>query len=136
MPDAIDEPAVVAALDVHVDRVISGGRWCDAEAEGFYRAVVYSGGFEEVYHHLHLQLVRVDAEARGLTVVATVPVAETQGAAMVVSDLTLVGTRGAECGEAIVSARILRWAGEGNRVERMQLRVDARGRYTVSGTPP
>lgn len=132
----IGEGAAVAALDVHIDRVVSGGRWCDERGEGFFRVVAYGGGFEAVYHHLYVQLLRVDADAHTVAVVASVPVEETQDAGTVVTDLTLAGAPDRACGDGIVTARVVRRAGEGEIVQRMRLRIDAVGHYRASFAPP
>jgi hypothetical protein len=128
--------AGVAALDVHVDQVVSGGRWCNERGEGFYRVVAYGGGFEAIYHHLYVQLVRVDVDAQTLAGIATFPVEETRDASMVVTDLMLVGAAERACGDAIVTARVLRRTADGEVVQRMRMTIDATGHYAVSFRAP
>jgi len=61
-----DEDSQVASVPPAVALVRSGGYWCDGERRGFYRVVVWAGGFEEVFHHLYVQQVEIHDDRRML----------------------------------------------------------------------
>ena len=56
--------------------VTAGGAWQQGSEEGFYRAVVVTGGVEHVSHRLFIQWLRINAETQGYELVRTVNVKE------------------------------------------------------------
>lgn len=130
-----EQGEAVSRLDVHIDTVVSGGHWCRGEEEGYYRVIVYSSGIEEVYHHLYIQLVRVDRENANVVVDRTRPVKEAQGLDIVFSNLTLVPADSAACSDALVEADVSRRLIDGERSERFWMRINAVADYQLMFEP-
>lgn len=129
------EREAVSRLDVRVDTVLSGGRWCRGTEQGTYRVVVYSGGFEEVYHHLFVQWLRVDDRKREIVLQRTLPVREAQGLDLVFSNLTLAPAGTGPCGDAVVEGAVSRrTADRGQQPERFRMRITPEGTYEATFT--
>jgi hypothetical protein len=140
--DAANEPtadaALVASLDVRFDSVVSGVTWCEgrqAKRMGEYRVVVLSGGFEEVYHNLYVQLIEADAKAHTMRVVKTVAIKETLNPSLVIRDIRLRPAGKGLCTDAMVEASAVRRLVEGRRREKVQLRVTPKGEYKITFQP-
>ncbi|MGD9637173.1 MAG: hypothetical protein AB7N53_14505 [Candidatus Binatia bacterium] len=128
---ADSERDVVSQLDVHIHTVVAGGHWCRGEDEGFYRVVVYTSGLEEVYHHLYVQLLKIDPERHDVLVDRSLPVKEAQGLDLVFSNLTLTTASSEPCADALVEATVSRRTIDGHRPERFRMRVTSAGNYEV-----
>lgn len=132
---AVSELDAVSQLNVHIYTVVSGGHWCRGEDEGFYRVVVYTNGIEEVYHHLYIQLLKVDLDRHDVLVDRSLLVREAQGLDLVFSDLTLATAGSDPCGDALVEAAVSRRTVNGHRAERLRMRVTSAGNYEITFEP-
>jgi hypothetical protein len=136
--EATDDAALVASLNVRFQSVVSGATWCEGKQVkrmGKYRVVILSGGFEEIYHHLYVQLIEADAEAHTMHVVKTVPIKETLNPALVIQDIHLRPAGEALCTDAMIEATAVRRLVEGRRREKVRLRVTQKGEYTINFQP-
>ncbi len=129
-----EESSIVSALTPQITTVVTGGCWSQGARDGFYRVVVYQGGFEELYHHLYAQFVEIDAERHEFRVLKTEPIKETAGFALVFQNLRL-SPQGTTCGDAVFEADVNRRTLDGDRYERAQLRLTPSGTYTVAFDP-
>jgi len=77
-------------LDTQIRFLTTGATWCEGSEHGQYRLVVFSGGFEEIYDHLYVQLLMVDDEQHAIMVKRTISIAETDGVALSFEGLTSV----------------------------------------------
>lgn len=133
---AVDsEREAVSQLNVHIDTVVSGGHWCRGEDEGFYRVIVYTSGLEEVYHHLYVQLLKVDPEKHDVLLDRGLPVKEAQGLDLTFSNLTVATASSGPCADALVEATVSRRTMDGPRAERFQMRVTSAGNYQATFEP-
>lgn len=60
-----------------VHRVEAGGYWFRNDAEGFYRAIIVSGGIEHVQHRLYVQWLALDTKTNEYVALATREIVET-----------------------------------------------------------
>ncbi len=122
-------------LDTHVRFLTTGATWCEGPEHGQYRLVVFSGGFEEVYDHLYVQLLIVDDAHHDITVKQTIPITETDGFALFFEGLSMKPSGRGVCNDAVIEGHAVRRLADGERRERVQLRVTPKGQYTISFEP-
>ena len=122
-------------LDTHLRFLTIGATWCEGSERGQYRLVVFSGGFEEVYDHLYVQLLLVDDEHHDIRVKRTIPIAETDGFALFFEGLSMKPSGTGVCNDALIEGHALRRLAQGERRERVQLRVTPKGQYKITFQP-
>lgn len=121
----------VTAPSAAVTLLRSGGYWCDGERRGFYRALVWSGGFEEVYHHLYVQLFEINVSTKKITLGRTMPIKETMGLDLVINDFKLQPDGGDLCAGIVIEGTARRRSDSGTHDEHFRVRVAQDGRYTA-----
>ena len=124
---------LIKTLDPRIGWVLSGGRWCQGEVSGYYRGVVYEGGFEEVSHWLFIQLVQVDEEKHVLKILQTIDIPELSGLDTYLSDLAIENSDRLTCAELSLIGRASRRGAQGMVKHRFRVRVAGDGRYRVEG---
>ena len=125
-----DEFNSVSQLGTNIHTVLTGGCWSQDGADGFYRLVAYQGGFEDLYQHLYVQIVKIDWEHHEFRTMKTVPIKETEGFALAFRNLQLTSRR-ATCGDAIFEGQAARRTLKGDVRERVRLRVRPTGAYSI-----
>jgi hypothetical protein len=126
-----DRRRAATNLDPAIHTVVSGGCWSRGKDEGYYRVIVYEDGFEEVSHHVVVQLIRLDFDRHGFSVVMTVPIAETRALDLAFRELRLTSVPSV-CGPAVYEATATRRTLGGSRTEHVTLRVEPSGSYAVT----
>ena len=123
---------VVAGIAPEIGTVLSGGPWSCNGQEGSYRVLVYAGGFEEVYHHLYVQLITVDAEQHRVIQQKPIVIEETQGLDKVFSDLRIRRQVSGLCSNAVVERKVWRRAINGERTGNIEIQVSPTGAYAMT----
>jgi hypothetical protein len=126
---------ILKNLDTHLRFLTTGATWCEGSEHGQYRLVVFSGGFEEVYDHLYVQLLIVDDEHHDIMVKRTIPITETGGFALFFEGLFMKPSGRGICNDAVIEGHAVRRLPDGERRERVHLRVAPTGQYTISFEP-
>ena len=72
--DALD--TALKTLPGEIQQISSAGRWRTAQAQGFYRVIVVSGGYERIAQRLYVQWMRDGDSENPPRVAATAAVAE------------------------------------------------------------
>jgi len=121
----------VTSPSAAVNLLRSGGYWCDGERRGFYRAVVWSGGFEEVYHHLYVQQFEIDASTRKITLGRNIPIKETMSVDLLINDFKLKPDGKELCAGVVIEGTARRRSDRGMHGERFRVRVAQNGSYTA-----
>jgi len=125
-----DDAGTVHGIDGNVYQVLTGGWWCDGGSQGPYRFVVLSSGRSQTEHNLYLQLLSSDGGRTQRRVAKTVPVIETKQASLFFEDLKL--RDGGRCSSVVLEGQLQRRLGEGDRVERLQLKAFQNGDYLAT----
>lgn len=106
-------------LDTRIRFLTTGATWCEGSERGQYRLVVFSGGFEEVYDHLYVQLLLVDDDLHDIRVKQTIPITETDGFALFFEGLSMRPSGTGVCNDAIIQGHAVGRLADGERRERV-----------------
>jgi len=128
---SIENGDLVRGLDVHIDSVLTGGRWCDGDRSGYFRIVVCEGGFEEVYHWTFIQLIEIDDENHDIKVKDTINIRELSGLDKFIVDLAIDKPDRLTCEDlSVIGVVRVRQPGE-DREDSFRVHVSSDSRYRI-----